>query len=69
MAELELIWYYAKNNDQLGPVSDRDIGRKILYIAKILDLLLRTHDISSGTLVWKEGMDNWKSMLEVKLKF
>lgn len=42
-------WYYAKNKDQLGPVSEVE-----------LEELVRNGVIQPDTLVWKEGMANWQ---------
>ena len=46
MAEGE--WYYAKNNQQQGPVP----------LANLTDLL-RTGQLSGTDLVWRPGMANW----------
>lgn len=41
-------WYYAKNNERLGPIDDAELTR-----------LLSTAEIGRDTLVWKEGMSDW----------
>ena len=41
-------WYYAKNNQQLGPVPEDELRR-----------LLSTGALSPNDLVWREGMANW----------
>jgi hypothetical protein len=42
-------WFYAtKDKTQAGPVNEADLAE-----------LLRSGTITSETLVWKEGMDNW----------
>jgi hypothetical protein len=42
------IWWYALNNEQKGPVSESELN------------LLQNHNVlSSDTLVWKDGLQNW----------
>ncbi len=43
-------WYYAKQNQQAGPVSDEQ-----------LQALVSDGTIGPDTLVWHEGMDQWKA--------
>lgn len=47
-------WYYAKNDQRLGPVSDMEFAR-----------LAREKTIQNDTLVWQHGMPDWKSYGEV----
>lgn len=47
-------WYYAKGNQQLGPV-DR----------AVLDDLVRRGEVGPADLVWTEGMVNWAAAGEV----
>ena len=47
-------WYYANNNQRLGPVSDTEFAR-----------LAREKTIREDTLVWQHGMSDWKSYGEV----
>jgi len=42
-------WFYAKDGQQVGPVSDA-----------ALDDLVRSGAVRSETLVWREGMANWQ---------
>ena len=42
-------WYYASNGQQAGPVSETQ-----------LDELARTGGIEPGTLVWRQGLENWQ---------
>jgi hypothetical protein len=48
------MWYYSANNQQLGPVSEEQ-----------LKAMARSSSLSSQTLVWKEGMSDWKALGEV----
>lgn len=48
-------WYYAQNNQRLGPVSDSEFAR-----------LAREKIIREETLVWKHGMPDWKTYAEVE---
>jgi hypothetical protein len=41
-------WYYEKDGSQRGPVPVEELLR-----------LLETHEITSATLVWREGMGDW----------
>lgn len=45
----ETEWYYAVDSNIAGPATDREI--KTLLVAK---------KITSKTLMWKSGMENWK---------
>jgi len=47
-------WYYANNNQRLGPVSDSEFAR-----------LVREKIIREDTLVWRHGMADWKPYAEV----
>jgi len=48
-------WYYVVGSEQKGPVSEED-----------LDALHRKGIVSGATLVWSEGMANWKSYTEAR---
>jgi uncharacterized RDD family membrane protein YckC len=48
-------WYYANNNQRLGPVSDSEFAR-----------LAREKTIREDTLVWQHGMPDWKTYAEVE---
>ena len=48
------MWYYSANNQQLGPVSEEQ-----------LKSMARTGSLNSQTLVWKEGMGDWRALGEV----
>ncbi len=41
-------WYYVKDNEQVGPVTQEDLAR-----------LAHSGGISQETLVWHEGLENW----------
>ncbi len=43
-------WYYAKDGAQCGPVTETDLRG-----------MLERGEISESTLVWSEGMDEWKA--------
>lgn len=47
-------WYYANNDQRLGPVNDTEFAR-----------LAREKIIREETLVWQHGMSEWKSYAEV----
>jgi uncharacterized RDD family membrane protein YckC len=49
-----MAWYYANNDQRLGPVNDAEFAR-----------LAREKTIREDTLVWKYGMPEWKSYAEV----
>ncbi|MBL8822883.1 MAG: DUF4339 domain-containing protein [Planctomycetia bacterium] len=44
-------WFYSKEGNQLGPVSEGQIQE-----------LLRTNAITRNTLVWKKGMNEWAKL-------
>lgn len=44
----EISWYYAKANEQKGPVKEEELKQ-----------LLSNGELSSNSLVWHKGMDNW----------
>ncbi len=48
-------WYYVDAGQQAGPVDDAQ-----------LETLARSGKILNDTLVWREGMDNWRMYGEVK---
>ncbi|HSI08756.1 MAG TPA: RDD family protein, partial [Rariglobus sp.] len=48
-------WYYAIDDQRLGPVSHAEFEQ-----------LVQAGKISGGALVWRKGMDQWKTLDEVK---
>jgi hypothetical protein len=48
-------WYYTDNGQQVGPVPDAE-----------LDNLVKAGKITPDTFVWKEGMEGWKPLSEVR---
>lgn len=48
------MWYYSQNNQQMGPVAEEELKSK-----------LRSGILVANTLVWKEGMGDWKPVSEV----
>ncbi|MEM9400355.1 MAG: DUF898 family protein [Verrucomicrobiota bacterium] len=48
-------WYYSKGGEQIGPVSQEKI-----------DALASQGEIGEKTLVWKEGMSEWKAYGDLK---
>lgn len=47
-------WDHAENNERRGPVVPAEF-----------DALVRSGTVGPGTLVWREGMPNWKPLAEV----
>ncbi|MCY4524826.1 MAG: GYF domain-containing protein [Halobacteriovoraceae bacterium] len=47
-------WYYVKDNRRMGPISEDELKK-----------LQRDGSINSSSLVWKNGLDNWKKLGEV----
>lgn len=54
--DLEMNWYYAIDNQRVGPVSESSIS-----------MLLSAGTVSGTTLVWREGMANWQPLAETEL--
>jgi hypothetical protein len=48
------VWYYSQNNQQLGPVTE-----------EVLKSKARSGQLARTTLVWKEGMSDWKPLIDV----
>jgi hypothetical protein len=48
------MWYYSQNNQQMGPVPEDQ-----------LKSMLRGSSLPATTLVWKEGMSDWKPASEI----
>lgn len=48
-------WYYANDGQRLGPVPHAELER-----------LVQTGTIVADTLVWRQGMDRWQTLAEVK---
>jgi GYF domain 2/Interferon-induced transmembrane protein len=48
-----MIWFYSKNGQQLGPISEEEFSRKCM-----------SGEILSTDLVWKEGMSDWKPLMQ-----
>ncbi len=51
----EILWYYAHDQQQLGPVSSAELKR-----LAVVGLLL------PDDLVWREGMEEWAPAVRVK---
>ncbi len=47
----DMDWYYTRNQEQQGPVTEADLGN-----------LLQAGTISAETLVWRDGMPDWKPL-------
>jgi hypothetical protein len=47
-------WYYVVGDEKTGPVPEEE-----------LIALLKSGELSSGTLVWSEGMDGWITASEI----
>lgn len=50
------LWYYELGGERIGPVADREIAARLAEGA-----------ISPATLVWREGMADWKPLAETEL--
>ena len=51
-------WFYALHNERRGPVADTEIAS-----------LLRNGTLTSATLVWRDGMENWLPLSAVGQQF
>ena len=51
----EALWYYAKNDQQLGPVSPTELKQ-----------LVATHVLFPEDLIWRDGMEAWAPAARVK---
>jgi hypothetical protein len=51
----EVVWYYAKNERQLGPVAPSELRR-----------LATTGGLLPTDLIWREGMEGWAPAAKVK---
>jgi hypothetical protein len=50
------MWYYTVNNQPVGPIDEGKLSQ-----------LLASHTINANTLVWKEGMAEWKPLAQTEL--
>ncbi len=48
-------WYYVENGRRIGPIDDAT-----------LDTLVRAGAVGAGTLVWREGMAEWRPYAEAR---
>ncbi|MCF6283930.1 MAG: RDD family protein [Candidatus Hydrogenedentes bacterium] len=46
-----MAWYYARGDERMGPVDDA-----------AMDQLVRSGTVTTQTLVWKEGMEEWQPL-------
>jgi len=51
---IRMSWYYAQNNEKVGPISDGEFDR-----------LVGQGTVTPATLVWREGMPNWQAYGEI----
>ena len=47
-------WWYVKDGEQTGPVSEKDLGERF-----------KNHELPADTLVWNERMTDWRPATEV----
>lgn len=52
--EQELIWYYIKDGQKVGPISLEDVHQ-----------LMQRRQLSASDLVWKNGLENWMPIKEI----
>lgn len=50
-------WYYAIEDQRLGPVSHEEFER-----------LVQAGEIAADSLIWRKGMDQWKTLGEVQVR-
>lgn len=50
-----MMWYYAVDGKQAGPVSEQDLAA-----------LVQSRQLSLDSLVWREGMANWQPLRELQ---
>lgn len=50
-------WYYSISGQRLGPIPHEELER-----------LIQTGSITGDALVWRQGMDQWKTLDEVRLR-
>ena len=50
------MWYYTVTNQPVGPIDEQKFSQ-----------LLASHTINANTLVWKEGMAEWKPLAQTEL--
>ncbi|MDC0304959.1 DUF4339 domain-containing protein, partial [bacterium] len=48
-------WFYGKGGQQFGPIDEVTLSARIA-----------TGEIGPQDLVWKEGMDSWKPLQEIR---
>lgn len=53
-----MTWYYAEDDQQIGPVSDEEF-----------DYLVENRTIQEDTLVWRPGMEDWQEYGTIKKDF
>ena len=51
----EVLWYYARNDQQFGPVSAAELKQ-----------LADTGRLSPDDLLWREGMDSWATAINLR---
>lgn len=54
MFQIVRMWYYSENNQQMGPVGEEELKSKA-----------RSGQLARTTLIWKEGMSDWKPLVDV----
>lgn len=54
MIQYQRMWYYSENSQQMGPISEEE-----------LKLKTRSGLLFPATLIWKEGMVDWKPIAQV----
>lgn len=51
-----MTWFYSKNGQQLGPITDQELAAKS-----------KSGELSATDLVWKEGMSDWTPLGQLNL--
>jgi uncharacterized RDD family membrane protein YckC len=57
VSTLDMQWYYAIDDQRLGPVSHEEFEQ-----------LVQSGKVTADSLIWRKGMDQWKTLGEVQVR-